>query len=184
MTHILPPHPELNIAQSSLQSALQMDPSAPQPPPPPDQQSPQPSSAGSRKRKKTDSAPGEPSTPAEPRRLRRSHEACARCRSKKIKASPVGRHRRQLPVLSLILCIASSSTVRLKASKMYCLCYGWHSLPPGGQTQADPHPSRIHRAHRAPAPSVRCSFETSYSWFRHGQPRRDPHTRGHRNRER
>ncbi|KAH8994785.1 fungal-specific transcription factor domain-containing protein [Lactarius akahatsu] len=43
-----------------------------QPPPPP-----------GRKRKKAEN--GEPSTPAEPRRLRRSHEACARCRSKKIK---------------------------------------------------------------------------------------------------
>ncbi|KAI0028955.1 hypothetical protein K488DRAFT_73348, partial [Vararia minispora EC-137] len=43
-----------------------------------------PSSAPpSRKRKKGEN--GEPAAPAEPRRLRRSHEACARCRSKKIK---------------------------------------------------------------------------------------------------
>ena len=45
---------------------------------------PTPTSSGpARKRKKNDS--GEPASPAEPRRLRRSHEACARCRSKKIK---------------------------------------------------------------------------------------------------
>ncbi|TFY56393.1 hypothetical protein EVG20_g8937, partial [Dentipellis fragilis] len=55
------------------------------------------------KRKKTDAGGShEPATPAEPRRLRRSHEACARCRSKKIKASPGGRHRRQFPVCSLL----------------------------------------------------------------------------------
>ncbi|VDC07224.1 unnamed protein product [Peniophora sp. CBMAI 1063] len=48
--------------------------------PPPSTPTPAPPS---RKRKKNDN--GEPSSPAEPRRLRRSHEACARCRSKKIK---------------------------------------------------------------------------------------------------
>src|SRR6266702_762876 len=107
MTHVLPPHPQLDIRPSEAQNPIQqMDPQQPpqaqaQPPPPP-----------GRKRKKAEN--GEPSTPAEPRRLRRSHEACARCRSKKIKvstqasavilsshahvvASPVGQHRRQFP---------------------------------------------------------------------------------------
>ena len=84
--------------------------------PPPGTPTPAPPS---RKRKKNEN--GEPSSPAEPRRLRRSHEACARCRSKKIKvrfilllwggeeragarpaigpglASPAGRHRRHFP---------------------------------------------------------------------------------------
>ena len=87
MTHVLPPHPQLDIRSSEAQNPIQqmdqqqshIDPQQPpqaqaQPPPPP-----------GRKRKKADN--GEPSTPAEPRRLRRSHEACARCRSKKIKVS-------------------------------------------------------------------------------------------------
>ncbi|KAH9178364.1 fungal-specific transcription factor domain-containing protein [Lactarius sanguifluus] len=84
MTHVLPPHPQLDIRSSEAQNPIQqmdqqqshIDPQQPQaqtqPPPPP-----------GRKRKKAEN--GEPSTPAEPRRLRRSHEACARCRSKKIK---------------------------------------------------------------------------------------------------
>ncbi|KAI0297275.1 hypothetical protein B0F90DRAFT_1819450 [Multifurca ochricompacta] len=84
MTHVLPPHPQLDIRSSEVQNTIQqmdqqphIDPQQPQqaqaqPPPPP-----------GRKRKKAEN--GEPSTPAEPRRLRRSHEACARCRSKKIK---------------------------------------------------------------------------------------------------
>jgi hypothetical protein len=87
MTHVLPPHPQLDIRSSEAQNPIQqmdqqqshIDPQQPpqaqaQPPPPP-----------GRKRKKAEN--GEPSTPAEPRRLRRSHEACARCRSKKIKVS-------------------------------------------------------------------------------------------------
>lgn len=43
-------------------------------------------SAGSRKRKKLDN--GEAANESRERRLRRSHEACARCRSKKIKVRP------------------------------------------------------------------------------------------------
>ncbi|KAI0329260.1 hypothetical protein GY45DRAFT_1253296 [Cubamyces sp. BRFM 1775] len=89
MTHLLPPHADINLAHSSLQSALQIDPNQqppnpqqPHPPPPPGQQPP------SRKRRKVNENGEEPPHPAEPRRLRRSHEACARCRSKKIKASP------------------------------------------------------------------------------------------------
>jgi hypothetical protein len=87
MTHVLPPHPQLDIRSSEAQNPIQqmdqqqshIDPqqspqAQAQPPPPP-----------GRKRKKAEN--GEPSTPAEPRRLRRSHEACARCRSKKIKVS-------------------------------------------------------------------------------------------------
>lgn len=100
MTHMLPQHPDLNLSQSSLQTALHMDPSQ-GPPPPPQQQPPPaqqtPQSTSSRKRKKAENGDEAPH-PAEPRRLRRSHEACARCRSKKIKASPAGRHRRQIPV--------------------------------------------------------------------------------------
>ncbi|CAL1715967.1 unnamed protein product [Somion occarium] len=64
-----------------------MDPSQ-GPPPPPQQQPPPaqqtPQSTSSRKRKKAENGDEAPH-PAEPRRLRRSHEACARCRSKKIK---------------------------------------------------------------------------------------------------
>ncbi|GBE88483.1 hypothetical protein SCP_1302990 [Sparassis crispa] len=85
MTHLLPPHADLNLNHSSLQSALQIDPNQ-QPPPaqqpqaPPLQPPPQ-----SRKRRKADTNGDDGPHPAEPRRLRRSHEACARCRSKKIK---------------------------------------------------------------------------------------------------
>ncbi|KAI0048973.1 hypothetical protein FA95DRAFT_1490113 [Auriscalpium vulgare] len=87
MTHVLPLNPLLNSQPSTIHSAIQMD---QQPQLSPDQQAPpqtpqQSSSASSRKRKKTDPNSAEPSTPVEPRRLRRSHEACARCRNKKIK---------------------------------------------------------------------------------------------------
>lgn len=111
---MLPQHPDLNLAQSSLQTALQMDQNQPPPPqqqPPPGQQPSQPTP--SRKRKKTGDG-DEASHPAEPRRLRRSHEACARCRSKKIKASPVGRHRRQIPVAStpaFRICLTMRSSI-------------------------------------------------------------------------
>ncbi|KAG6336364.1 hypothetical protein ID866_2721 [Astraeus odoratus] len=97
MTHILPPHADLNLAPSSLHSALHMDHSQqqqqsqqqqPHPPPQPQQaQQPAPQPA-SKKRRKGDGSENSVSSPSEPRRLRRSHEACARCRSKKIKASP------------------------------------------------------------------------------------------------
>lgn len=102
MTHLLPHRTDLNLQHSSLQSALQMDPSqAPQQPQQsPQQQQPIPPQAAPRKRKKVDANGDETPHQAEPRRLRRSHEACARCRSKKIKASPVGRHRRQIPALA------------------------------------------------------------------------------------
>ncbi|KAH9943706.1 fungal-specific transcription factor domain-containing protein [Amylocystis lapponica] len=87
MTHLLPPHADLNIAHSSLQSALQIDPNQQQPPPPQQLAPPQqpPAQPPSRKRRKADTNGDEAPHPAEPRRLRRSHEACARCRSKKIK---------------------------------------------------------------------------------------------------
>ncbi|KAI0749850.1 fungal-specific transcription factor domain-containing protein [Daedaleopsis nitida] len=95
MTHLLPPHADLNLGHSSLQSALQIDPNQ-QPPPTAQQQQqaqqqspPTPvSQSTSRKRRKANENGDEAPHPAEPRRLRRSHEACARCRSKKIKASP------------------------------------------------------------------------------------------------
>ncbi|KAJ7475675.1 fungal-specific transcription factor domain-containing protein [Mycena latifolia] len=70
-----PTHP--NPPPSSLQSALQMEAPAPDGEGGDGQQPP-------RKRKKNGSEEGAGS---EPRRLRRSHEACTRCRAKKIKAS-------------------------------------------------------------------------------------------------
>ncbi|KAI0636191.1 fungal-specific transcription factor domain-containing protein [Trametes polyzona] len=89
MSHMLPSHPDLNLAHSSLQSALQIDPNQQPPPTPQHQQPPHPSQqSASRKRRKVNENGEEAPHPAEPRRLRRSHEACARCRSKKIKASP------------------------------------------------------------------------------------------------
>jgi hypothetical protein len=104
MTHILPPHSELNLSHSSLQTALQIDSNQQQQQQPP----PATTSGNGRKRKKA-TENGEESGPAEPRRLRRSHEACARCRSKKIKASPAGRHRPQISVLANDLFSATQS---------------------------------------------------------------------------
>lgn len=124
-------------APSSLQSALQMDPNAHlqmqqqqsqaqqpqgqvqvQPPQEQSQGSPQQSgnnqggggSGGSsaKRRRKNEGGHDEGQGPSEPRRLRRSHEACARCRGKKIKASPDGRHRRQLPLRSLTIILSFS----------------------------------------------------------------------------
>jgi hypothetical protein len=99
MTHVLPPHPQLDIRSSESPSSIhQMD----QQPPidaQQSQQSPtQPPPSQSRKRKKAEN--GEPTTPAEPRRLRRSHEACARCRSKKIKVGPISRNSSSLGPLA------------------------------------------------------------------------------------
>ncbi|KIK81187.1 hypothetical protein PAXRUDRAFT_15381 [Paxillus rubicundulus Ve08.2h10] len=93
MTHILPPHSDLDLAPSSLHSTLHMDHTQQQ------QQSQQQNSQqqqqnqqapqqSAKKRRKADSGSDDVTSPSEPRRLRRSHEACARCRSKKIKASP------------------------------------------------------------------------------------------------
>ncbi|TFK91381.1 hypothetical protein K466DRAFT_573711 [Polyporus arcularius HHB13444] len=89
MTHLLPPHHgDLNLSHSSLQTALQIDPNQPPPTTPQQQQAPPTtpvSGSGSRKRRKGGENGEDAPHPAEPRRLRRSHEACARCRSKKIK---------------------------------------------------------------------------------------------------
>ncbi|KAF9790408.1 fungal-specific transcription factor domain-containing protein [Thelephora terrestris] len=87
MTHMLPPHSDIALGHPGLQGGLQIDPNQTQQTPPQPGQQPPPSGSG-RKRRKADN--GEDTGPAEPRRLRRSHEACARCRGKKIKASPVG----------------------------------------------------------------------------------------------
>lgn len=70
MTHILAQHPDMPAAQGA-------PPSLPEPTPPA-------LSVPTRKRKAKTEGDGEATGP-EPRRLRRSHEACARCRSKKIK---------------------------------------------------------------------------------------------------
>lgn len=84
----IPPHSDLNLAPSSLHSTLHME--QPQQGQPPQQHQPQapPQPApppASKKRRKADGSESGASSPSEPRRLRRSHEACARCRSKKIK---------------------------------------------------------------------------------------------------
>ncbi|KAJ7127164.1 hypothetical protein C8R44DRAFT_733798 [Mycena epipterygia] len=71
-THPNPPPP------SSLQTALHMD------APTPDGDAGDAQQQSARKRKKNGSDEG---AGTEPRRLRRSHEACTRCRAKKIKAS-------------------------------------------------------------------------------------------------
>src|SRR5579863_4629302 len=99
MTHILPPHPQLDIRSSEGQDSIQQMDQQPhidtqQPQQPQAQSTPQ----QSRKRKKAEN--GEPSTPAEPRRLRRSHEACARCRSKKIKVGTNSRNSSSLDPLA------------------------------------------------------------------------------------
>ena len=79
------PGPAMKIDSSGEDDQL-MSPALALPPPP--------AAAPSRKRKKTDDAgasgeggTGSGSGGGEPRRLRRSHEACARCRAKKIKVS-------------------------------------------------------------------------------------------------
>lgn len=80
------PGPAMKIDSSGEDDQL-MSPALALPPPPA-------VPAPSRKRKKTDDAgasgeggTGSGSGGGEPRRLRRSHEACARCRAKKIKVS-------------------------------------------------------------------------------------------------
>jgi len=84
-------HPELdNMDPNGHPGMAQMGPPPPHHPP-------------SRKRKKMN-ADGQEAAPAQPRRLRRSHEACARCRSKKIKVSgqrAVGFSRRCRPRASV-----------------------------------------------------------------------------------
>ncbi|EIN04953.1 hypothetical protein PUNSTDRAFT_146228 [Punctularia strigosozonata HHB-11173 SS5] len=100
MTHIVPPHEDLGLAPATSFHPPPMDPALhqqqPQQLPPPHDGAasagPFPPGPASKKRRKATTEDGsEPHTPAEPRRLRRSHEACARCRSKKIKASAVTR---------------------------------------------------------------------------------------------
>ena len=81
MAHVLPPHRQLDIRSpaNTIQELNQQPHTDPQPRP----ASPQPPPPQGRKRKKVEG--GEPTTPTEPRRGRRLIEACARCRSKKIK---------------------------------------------------------------------------------------------------
>lgn len=95
MTHILPPHAEVPVVQhSSISSALEMEQQQQQHPSPTSPQEAMPPASGSSGKKRKKGGEGEETAAmSEPRRLRRSHEACARCRSKKIKASPVGQHR-------------------------------------------------------------------------------------------
>ncbi|KAH8117747.1 fungal-specific transcription factor domain-containing protein [Phellopilus nigrolimitatus] len=92
MSH--PSRPDLNITPS-ISSALAMEQQQQQQqqqqqsPTTPQHDGQQAGSTGSssRKRKKAVTDGEETPSTSEPRRLRRSHEACARCRSKKIKAS-------------------------------------------------------------------------------------------------
>ncbi|KAF9007651.1 hypothetical protein BDQ17DRAFT_1351073 [Cyathus striatus] len=71
---------------SSLQSALQMDPNLQLQQPQQGQHSASPTAQNPQKRRRKGDGNGDDSpSQSEPRRLRRSHEACARCRSKKIK---------------------------------------------------------------------------------------------------
>ena len=98
MTHVLPPHPQLDIRSSEAQSSIQQMDQQPIDPQQPQQSQPQSTPSQSRKRKKAEN--GEPTTPAEPRRLRRSHEACARCRSKKIKVGTISRNSSSLGPLA------------------------------------------------------------------------------------
>jgi hypothetical protein len=99
MTHVLPPHPQLDIRSSEGQDSIQQMDQQPHIDTQQSQQSPaQATPPQGRKRKKAEN--GEPSTPAEPRRLRRSHEACARCRSKKIKVGTISRNSSSLGPLA------------------------------------------------------------------------------------
>lgn len=69
MTHILAHHPDISAIPGHSPSIPDQPPALPAP---------------TRKRKAKADGDRENAAP-EPRRLRRSHEACARCRSKKIK---------------------------------------------------------------------------------------------------
>jgi len=99
-------NPQNNIVAS--QSAIQMDGNQ-------HMQLQQAAPAGGRRRKRAEGAEDDGPSASEPRRLRRSHEACARCRSKKIKASPVGRDRRQFPWLTLFFFQCDSKHPRCTA---------------------------------------------------------------------
>ncbi|PPQ63908.1 hypothetical protein CVT24_010306 [Panaeolus cyanescens] len=105
--------PNQQSPPQSLQSALQMDPNQhlqlqgepqvqpqqPQPPPPPQQQQqPQQSvPATGKRRRRTDGNGDEVPSASEPRRLRRSHEACARsCATAGVQCNQEDRHRQLL----------------------------------------------------------------------------------------
>jgi hypothetical protein len=173
MTHVLPPHPQLDIRSSEGQDSVQQMDQQPHIDTQQSQQSPaQATPPQGRKRKKAEN--GEPSTPAEPRRLRRSHEACARCRSKKIKVGTISRNSSSLgplarrgksrrstpPAISLatptrffpflppptvlLLTFLFILTVRLQTSQMHRLCNRRNYLSPRRQTSSDSHPPRPH----------------------------------------
>ncbi len=173
---------------SSLHSALQMN---PQPPPhmnvkqpSPNQEIPSPSSvtAGTKRRRKNDIGDGEgQSGPSEPRRLRRSHEACARCRGKKIKASPAGRHRHGKFQENRMQDLSFRLLVRLKTSSMHGLPDCWRRMQPGRPTSSDSHSPRIHRTCRAPACPMRGFIEAPSARFRNGQYRGFSRSGWHRN---
>ncbi len=140
----------------SLSSSSSMDPSQhlqlQQPPAgPPAQQSPSQIAQPTTKRRKRADGGEDAPAPAEPRRLRRSHEACARCRSKKIKASPAsgdtdGNFHRQFLMFSHLF---PRRPVRFQASKMYSLQHRRNRVQPRGQAQTDTDSQRLHRTSRA-----------------------------------
>jgi len=147
--------PLLSSSSSSLHAALAMDSAMSdqqQSPPPTDNDNESPISTGggsttlrpAKRRRKN--AGDEDGGSSEPRRLRRSHEACARCRGKKIKASPVMQYYPSatsmlspyFPIHALTLVrhvllyfflIFFSATVRFKTSSLYCLRHRWFTLP-------------------------------------------------------
>jgi hypothetical protein len=105
MNHMLPTHSLSETDHTSLQPTYGMDPNGVVTTGGPPPQAP---AKGNRKRQRASDAAanagvsvvGAPGGPEDVpmaagggRRLRRLHEACARCRMKKIKASPVGRTR-------------------------------------------------------------------------------------------
>lgn len=93
--------------------------------------------------------------------MKRVHAAGAR----KSRQVPTGDTDRKFP---------SSLTdppVRFQVSEMYGLCKFWDRLSTGGPSPTDPHSPRPHRAHRAPACSVRGAAKASCPWLRYEQYR-------------
>ncbi|KJA23007.1 hypothetical protein HYPSUDRAFT_614687 [Hypholoma sublateritium FD-334 SS-4] len=82
---MLPNAPNSIQPPSSLQSALQMDPNQHLQLQQQQQQQEAPQTPATKRRKRAEGNDEDGPASSEPRRLRRSHEACARCRSKKIK---------------------------------------------------------------------------------------------------
>ena len=157
MTLLGPNKQDPSLTPQSLQSALDMDSSQPS------QQ--QTSTQSSRKRKKTDANGDEP---AEPRRLRRSHEACARCRSKKIKASSLhtsGDTDGNFQLACSRIDVQSLLTVRFEIPSLHGVCYCWYTMSSRGQASANSYSPRSHGAHHVPVETVRSTPASTHSKF-------------------